>query len=138
MYILTKFDYLEKRDSLEIYEVNCGKDNVDRSDYTSPEEQYYRLILSGIQLKRSREYMYDFDSELAEYKTSRLFERYMDKLDTVEKYRQKMRQYNDVKSQNERIKALHEQYLEEMKQIENENKIRHDLNKKVSEAVKKD
>lgn len=137
MKILTKANYIENRDSLYIYEENCQKDTVDRSDYETPEEQYYRLILAGVQLKRSREDMYDFDSDLEEYKTSRLSERYMDKLDTVEKYREKMRQYNTVKSQTSRLEKLHEKYLEEMQQIENENKIKNEINKKATEVVAK-
>lgn len=138
MKIITKANYLEYRDILDIYEKNCGKDTVDRSDYVTPEEQYYRLTLSGIQLKRAREEMFDFDSDLAEYKTNRMFERYMDRIDTVEKYREKMRQYNTVKSQQERLKELHEKYLEEMKQIELENKIKNDLHKKATQAIKKE
>ena len=138
MKIITKANYLEYRDILDIYEKNCGKDTVDRSDYVTPEEQYYRLTLAGIQLKRAREEMFDFDSDLAEYKTNRMFERYMDRIDTVEKYREKMRQYNTVKSQQERLKELHEKYLEEMKQIELENKIKNDLHKKATQAIKKE
>lgn len=138
MKIITKANYLEYRDTLDIYEKNCGKDTVDRSDYITPEEQYYRLTLSGIQLKRAREEMYDFDKDLEEYKTNRLFERYMDKLDTVEKYREKMRQYNTVKSQHERLEELHKRYLEEMKEIELENKIKNDLHKKATQAMTKE
>ena len=78
MKILTKANYLENRESLDIYEKNCGKDTVDRSDYITPEEQYYRLTLSGIQLRRAREDMFDFDSDLQEYKTNRMFERFID------------------------------------------------------------
>lgn len=138
MKILTKSNYLENRESLYIYEKNCGKDTVDRSDYITPEEQYYRLVLSGIQLKRAREEMFDFDNDLEEYKTNRMFERYMDKIDTVEKYREKMRQYNTVKSQSERLEELHKRYLEEMKQIELENKIRNDLNKQSTQVMTKE
>ncbi len=138
MKILTKANYLENRDSLFIYEENCGKDTVDRSDYITPEEQYYRLVLSGIQLKRAREEMFDFDSDLEEYKTNRMFERYMDKIDTVEKYREKMRQYNTVKSQHERLEELHKKYLEEMKEIELENKIKNDLNKQSTQSMTKE
>ncbi len=138
MKILTKANYLENRDSLFIYEENCGKDTVDRSDYITPEEQYYRLVLSGIQLKRAREEMFDFDSDLEEYKTNRMFERYMDKIDTVEKYREKMRQYNTVKSQQERLEELHKKYLEEMKEIELENKIKNDLNKQSTQSMTKE
>lgn len=137
MFIITKFNYSEHRDMLDIYETNCGKDTVDRSDYVSADEQYYRLVLAGIQLKRSREDMYDFDGNLEEYKTTRLFERYMDKIDAVEKYRKKMRQYNHVKSQNDRLQELHTKYLNEMKQIENENKIKSELNKQATEVVTK-
>lgn len=138
MKILTKANYLENRDSLLIYETNCGKDTVDRSDYITPEEQYYRLVLSGVQLKRAREEMFDFDSDLEEYKTNRSFERYMDKIDTVEKYREKMRQYNTVKSQHERLEELHKKYLEEMKQIELENKIKNDLHKQSTQPLTKE
>lgn len=138
MKILTKANYLENRENLGIFEENCGKDTVDRSDYITPEEQYYRLVLSGVQLKRAREEMFDFDSDLEEYKTNRTFDRYMDKIDTVEKYREKMRQYNVVKSQHERLKELHDKYLKEMEQIELENKIKNDLNKQSAQAVKKE
>ncbi len=138
MKILTKANYLENRESLNIYEKNCGKDTVDRSDYISPEEQYYRLVLSGIQLRRVREEMFDFDSDLEEYKTNRMFNRYLDKIDTVEKYREKMRQYNTVKTQHERLEALHKKYLEEMKEIELENKIKNDLHKQSIQAMKKE
>lgn len=138
MKILTKANYLENRESLDIYEKNCGKDTVDRSDYITPEEQYYRLTLSGIQLRRAREDMFDFDSDLQEYKTNRMFERYMDKIDTVEKYRERMRQYNTVKSHHERLEELHKKYLEEMKQIELENKIKNDLNKQSTQAMTKE
>ena len=138
MKVLTKANYLENRDILYIYEENCGKDTVDRSDYITPEEQYYRLVLSGVQLKRAREEMFDFDSDLEEYKTNRLFERYMDKIDTVEKYREKMRQYNRVKSQQERLKELYDKYLEEMQQIELENKIKNELHKTSTQPVVKE
>ena len=138
MKILTKANYLENRGNLDIYEKNCGKDTVDRSDYITPEEQYYRLTLSGIQLRRAREEMFDFDSDLEEYKTNRIFTRYMDKIDTVEKYREKMRQYNTVKSQHERLEELYKKYLEETKQIELENKIKNDLNKQSTQPVKKE
>lgn len=135
MKILTKSNYLENRETLSIYEKNCGKDTVDRSDYITPEEQYYRLTLAGIQLKRAREDMFDFDSNLEEYKTNRMFERYMDKIDTVEKYREKMRQYNTVKSQRERLEDLHEKYLSEMKEVELENKIKKDLHTDTTKAM---
>lgn len=138
MKILTKANYLKNRGNLDIYEKNCGKDTVDRSDYITPEEQYYRLVLSGVQLKRAREEMFDFDSDLEEYKTNRMFTRYMDKIDTVEKYREKMRQYNVVKSQHERLEELHKKYLEEMKQIELENKIKNELNKQSTQAIVKE
>ena len=138
MKIITKANYLENRDNLEIYEKNCGKDTVDRSDYVTPEEQYYRLVLAGVQLKRAREEMFDFDSDLEEYKTNRQFERYMDKIDTMEKYREKMRHYNTVKSQHERLAELHKKYLEEMQQIELENKIKKELSEKSTQALKKE
>lgn len=138
MKILTKANYLEYRDTLDIYEKNCGKDTVDRSDYITAEEQYYRLVLAGVQLKRAREEMFDFDSDLEEYKTDRKFERYMDKISAVEKYREKMKQYNTVKSQHERLAELHKRYLEEMKQIELENKIKNDLHKETTQAIKKE
>ena len=138
MKILTKANYLENRDSLIIYEENSGKDIVDRSDYITPEEQYYRLILAGVQLKRAREEMFDFDSDLEEYKTSRLAERYMDKIGTIEKYREKMRQYNTVKSQQERLRELYDRYLKEMNQIELENQIKNQLHKQTTQVVTKE
>lgn len=138
MTIITKANYLEHRDSLDIYELNCGKDTVDRSDYVTPEEQYYRLVLAGVQLKRAREDMYDFDANLEEYKTNRLFDRYMDKLDSVEKYRDKLRQYNNVKSQHLRLQELRDKYLKEMEQLEMENKIKSELSKESTEVVTKE
>ena len=138
MKILTKANYLESRDNLSIYENNCGQDTVDRSDYITPEEQYYRLVLSGVQLKRAREEMYDFDGDLEEYKTNRMYTRYMDKIDTVESYREKMRQYNTIKSQHERLEELHKKYLEEMKEIELEDNIRNEVRKQSTQAITKE
>lgn len=136
MKILTKANYLKNKPNC--FEHNSGKDNVDRSDYISPEEQYYRLILAGVQLKRGREELHDFDSVVEEYKTNRLFTRYMDKIDAVEKYRDKLHQYNTVKKQTDRLKELRARYLEEMEQIHLQNQIKNDLHSDVIKPLTKD
>lgn len=126
MKILTKANYLELRPNR--FEANSGKDIVDRSDYVTPEEQYYRLTLAGIQLRRAREDLYDFDKVLEEYKTSRTFNTFMDKLDTVEAYRSKLHQYNTASRNADFLEKLRDRYLKEVEQLETEKKIRKELN----------
>lgn len=138
--ILSQNNYVDKVDELAIrFENNTGRDIVDRSDYISPDLQYYRLALSGIQLRESRAEMYDSTEQdnvsLDEViSTDKRFTKFMDKLEIVNEYKSKLEKKRKFENDREHLKQLEQEYLAKMREIELNNSINKEKNKDVTEV----
>lgn len=141
--ILTQFDYSELVDKVAVrYEFNSGKDIVDRSDFVSPDLQYYRLALAGIQLRESRAEMYDSTEQdqvpIDEViNTDKRFTKFMDKLEVVNEYKAKLEKKTKFENDREHLHQLEREYLAKMREIELNNSVNREKNKDITEIPKR-
>lgn len=138
--ILNQNNYLEKVDTIaNRFEINSGKDIVDRSDYISPDLQYYRLALSGIQLRESRAEMYDSTEQdnvpLSDVISSdKRFTKFIDKLEVVNEYKSKLEKKRKFENDREHLRQLELEYLSKMREIELNNAVNKEQNKDITEV----
>ncbi len=131
MKIIHKYKNFKKNRSVSYSRV----DVVDRSGYISLDKQYDRLVSAGLTLENinTRQYSYTFDEINKAFEDDKLREvisnvlmqnNHYSKQDIDDMYREKVQKYKKAVDDNNKLKSLYSQFLDEKSKIKDEEKTK--------------
>ena len=131
MKIIHKYKNFKKDRSVSYSRV----DVIDRSGYISLDKQYDRLISAGLTLENinTRQYSYTFDEINKAFEDDKIREsisnvlmqnNHYSKQDIDDMYREKVQKYKKAVDDNNKLKSLYSQFLDEKSRIKDEEKTK--------------
>lgn len=131
MKIIHKYKNFKKDRSVSYSRV----DVIDRSGYISLDKQYDRLISAGLTLENinTRQYSYTFDEINKAFEDDKIREsisnvlmqnNHYSKQDIDDMYREKVQKYKKAVDDNNKLKSLYSQFLDEKSKIKDEEKTK--------------